>query len=100
MLPAWDPHLLPAGQAEYCENTYLFSGALTGWREPKLLRSLTNSAARFVYRVPTITQATASAILVFLANANAGDQVKVGALHVQDRRRERVRGATRRHRYR
>jgi hypothetical protein len=77
-LPAWNDHLLPAGQASFCQNAYLFSGALTGWREPKLLRTLTNSAARFVYRVPTTTQATASAILAFLANANANDKVKVG----------------------
>ncbi len=78
MLPAWDPHLLPAGQADFCENTYLFSGALTGWREPKLLHALTNSAARFTYRVPTTIQSTASAILVFQANVLADDTVKVG----------------------
>ncbi len=77
-LPAWHPNLLPAGQADYSQNTYLFSGALTGWREPKLLRTLTNSAARFAYRVPTTIQSTASAVLVFQANVNAGDTVKVG----------------------
>ena len=52
MLPAWDSRLLPDGQADYSLNAYLFSGALTGWRQPKLLRMLNNSAAQFVYRVP------------------------------------------------
>jgi hypothetical protein len=52
MLPAWDARLLPDGQADYSLNCYLFSGALTGWRQPKLLRMLRNSAAQFVYRVP------------------------------------------------
>ncbi len=78
MLPAWDPHLLPAGQAADSLNSYLFSGALIGWRVPKLLRALLNSAAKKVYRIPTITQATAQAFLVFVANANAGDTVKIG----------------------
>jgi hypothetical protein len=52
MLPAWDARLLPDGQADYSLNCYLFSGALTGWRQPKLLRELRNTAAQFVYRVP------------------------------------------------
>jgi hypothetical protein len=52
MLPAWDSRLLPDGQADYSVNCYLFSGALTGWRQPKLLRQLLNTAAQFVYRVP------------------------------------------------
>lgn len=52
MLPAWDTRLLPDGQADYSVNSYLFSGALTGWRQPKLLRWLVNSAAKFVYRIP------------------------------------------------
>lgn len=55
MLPAWDDQLLPDGQASNCVNGYLFSGALLGWREPKLLHTLNNSAAAFVYRVPLIT---------------------------------------------
>jgi hypothetical protein len=52
MLPAWDSRLLPDGQADYSRDCYLFSGALTGWRQPKLLRQLENSAAKFVYRIP------------------------------------------------
>jgi hypothetical protein len=51
-LPAWDERLLPEGQAAHSQNCYLFSGALTGWRQPKLLRNLRNSAAQFVYRIP------------------------------------------------
>lgn len=78
MLPAWSSKLLPEGQGELALNCYLFSGELMGWRKPKLLRALTNSAARNVYRVPTITQATASALYVFLANPSEGDTVKVG----------------------
>jgi hypothetical protein len=78
MLPAWDDHLLPAGQAASCQNAYLFSGALTGWREPKLLRNLLNGAAKSVYRVPTTTQSSANATLVFLANVNSGDTVQIG----------------------
>ena len=31
-LPAWENHLLPPGQAASSVNTYLFSGALEGWR--------------------------------------------------------------------
>src|SRR4249919_2834545 len=52
MLPAWDTRLLPDGQADFSVNSYLFSGALTGWRQPKLLRMLLNSAAKYVYRIP------------------------------------------------
>lgn len=78
MLPAWDDKLLPEGQAAASLNTYLFSGALTGWRKPTLLRALVNSAARFVYRVPTVTRARATAVLTLSANANEGDTVKVG----------------------
>lgn len=59
-LPAWDSRLLPDGQADYSLNCYLFSGALTGWRQPKLLKQLRNSAAQFVYRVTnTVTNNTA-----------------------------------------
>jgi hypothetical protein len=55
MLPAWDKRLLPEGQAEYSRDCYLFSGALTGWRQPKLLRQLNSGATKFVYRVPNKT---------------------------------------------
>ena len=51
-LPAWDTRLLPEGQADYSVNCYLFAGTLTGWRQPKKLRDLINSAAQMAYRVP------------------------------------------------
>jgi hypothetical protein len=77
MLPAWDDLLLPAGQGAYVRDAYLYSGALIGWRKPKLLRALTDTAAKFVYRVPVITQAVAKAYLVFTSNAAQGDTVKI-----------------------
>jgi len=55
MLPAWDEHELPDGQADNSVNSYLFSGALIGWRAPKFLRNLTNPAAGKVFRIPNIT---------------------------------------------
>ena len=78
MLPAWDEHLLPNGQAASSINGYLFSGALDGWRIPKLLRNLSNSAAKFAYRVPTVTKGTASSTLTFVGNPQAGDAVTIG----------------------
>ena len=77
-LPAWEPHLLPPGQAAASTNTYLFSGALEGWRLPKFLRNLNNSAAQFVYRIPTVSQSVANAFLVALTQPNANDTVTVG----------------------
>jgi hypothetical protein len=77
-LPAWDPHLLPEGQADVSLNGYLYSGALTGWRLPKLLRALNNSAATFVYRVPTIAQSVAVAYLAFKLFPADGNTVKIG----------------------
>jgi len=78
MLPAWSPALLPTGQASYAENGFLFSGELIGWRKPKLLRALTNSAARMVYRVPVVSKTQARAYLVFLDLPRDGDTVTVG----------------------
>jgi hypothetical protein len=80
MLPAWNERYLPDGQASFAQNTYLYSGAVTGWRKPKLLRSLTNGAAKYAYRIPTITQGVASANLVFEGNPNAGDTVTLGEI--------------------
>lgn len=80
MLPAWDINLLPAGQAAYSENGFLFSGSLVGWRKPKLLRALSNSAARMAYRVPTVTKAQARAYLTFIFNTVDGDTVTIGDL--------------------
>ncbi len=77
-MPSWELHLLPPGQAAASTNTYLFSGALEGWRLPKFLRNLTNSAAQFVYRIPTVSQSVANAFLVALTQPNANDTVTVG----------------------
>jgi len=52
MLPSWDARLLPDGQADFSLNTYLFSGSLIGWRQPKLLHQLRDSATKFIYRIP------------------------------------------------
>lgn len=78
MLPAWDDHLLPNGQAALSINGYLFSGALTGWRTPKLLRALNNSAAKFAYRVPKVTKGTASNTLTIVSNPQQNDAVTIG----------------------
>src|ERR1035437_86527 len=77
MLPAWDDTLLPAGQSSSAVNGYLFSGALTGWRQPKLLRNLTNSSAQFVFRIPKISKSTATDALTVTTQPNAGDTVTV-----------------------
>jgi hypothetical protein len=53
-LPAWNDRLLPDGQAAFSLNCYLFSGALIGWRQPKLLHALKNSASRYAYRIPSV----------------------------------------------
>ena len=78
MLPAWEAHLIPDGQADNASNCYLFSGALDGWRLPSLLRNLSNPAAKFSYRLPTITESVASAYFVFRAQPNPGDTLILG----------------------
>jgi hypothetical protein len=51
---------------------------MIGWRVPKLLRTLLNSAAKKVYRVPTITQSVAVAYFLFKLNPIEGDTVRIG----------------------
>ena len=77
MLPAWDERFIPEDQASYANNAYLYSGAMVGWRVPKLLRALQNSAAKFAYRVPTISSSISGATLDVLGPI-AGDTVTVG----------------------
>lgn len=77
-IPAWDDHLIPTGQAASALDTYLFSGALQGWRVPKLLFTLKNSAAQFAYRIPDQTQSVANALLFFVNIPLDGDQVTLG----------------------
>lgn len=81
MLPAWDGHLLPDGQADFSQNGYLFSGALAGWRTPKLLFNFLGGAStQFAYRLPNITQNLATATLVFVGSVNPldGDTISLG----------------------
>jgi hypothetical protein len=56
----------------------MFTGALQGWREPTLLRALTNSAAKFAFRLPIVSQAVAHAYLLFQSNPNPGDTFTLG----------------------
>jgi hypothetical protein len=77
-LPAWDQRLLPPGQAARSLNGYLFSGALKGWRKPKVLRTLSNANARMAFRLPSLEERQAKAYLVFLAQPNDGDALIIG----------------------
>lgn len=52
MIPATDPTLLPDAAADYSENAWLYSGALTGLPEPTLMHDLVNPAASKVFRIP------------------------------------------------
>ena len=79
-LPAWDERFLPENQAAASLNAYLYSGAAVGWRTPKILHALTNSAAKFAYRLPTITQGIAAATLNVILAPHAGDTVTVGEI--------------------
>ena len=78
MLPAWDDALLPVSQAASSQNGYLFSGALIGWRAPKLLRTLIDPNAKAIFRVPTLSQVKATSVLTFISQPNIGDKVKIG----------------------
>lgn len=80
MMPAWDSRNIPDNQADFSRNTFLYSGAAIGWRQPKLLRTLLNSAAKYAYRVPTISQGIAGANLLFTGNPNEGDTVTLGEI--------------------
>lgn len=80
MMPAWDSRNIPDNQADFARNTFLYSGAAIGWRQPKLLRNLLNGAAKYAYRVPTISQGIAGANLLFTGNPNEGDTVTLGEI--------------------
>ena len=77
MLPAWDSHLISEGQADYTQNAYLFSGALNGWRTPKLLYQFKNGASQFAFRLPLETSNIANATL-YMQQPSAGDTVTLG----------------------
>lgn len=52
MVPAVDPHLLPPNSAEHCENAWVNSGALEGFRELVLAHTPVNPLARRAFRIP------------------------------------------------
>lgn len=52
MIPAQDDHLLPDGGASLAQNTWLYSGALEGFKTTRYIRNLTSATAKRVYRIP------------------------------------------------
>ena len=52
MIPAVDPHLLPPNSAEHCENAWVNSGALQGFRELELIYTPTDPLTKRVFRIP------------------------------------------------
>ena len=78
MLPAWDETLIPQGQATYSLNGYLFSGALTGWRKPKLLYTLQSGTSKFAYRLPRLHESIATATVFLLLEPVDGVTVTLG----------------------
>lgn len=51
MLPAVDPRLLPDRASEHSENTWLYSGRLSGIPQPSLVRACTPGTAK-TFRIP------------------------------------------------
>lgn len=78
MLPAWDDHLIPDNQAASSLNGYLFSGALVGWRKPKLLYTLLNAGSKFAYRLPRQTENIANATLYIVGTIVPFDTFTLG----------------------
>jgi len=52
MIPAQDDRLLPDGGASLAQNTWLYPGALEGFKTPRFIRNLVSSTAKRVYRIP------------------------------------------------
>jgi hypothetical protein len=52
MLPAVDDRQLPDASAAFAQDTFLYSGALIGWRKPTQTFVLTSPTTRKVVRVP------------------------------------------------
>lgn len=78
MLPGWDDHLIPQGQAASSLNGYLFNGNLAGWRKPKLVYTFLSGTTKFAYRIPRVTEHIASAVIYVLAKPVDGDTVTLG----------------------
>lgn len=52
MIPALDPHLLPQGAAALAENTWVYTGAVQGFKRLKPVYTPANSGAQMVFRIP------------------------------------------------
>lgn len=52
MVPAVDERLLPDNAAAYSKNTWLYTGDLEGFRQPRFIRNLVSSTAKRVFRIP------------------------------------------------
>jgi hypothetical protein len=55
MIPSVDDTLLPDNNASRAENTWLLSGTLQPMHNRRVLRALTNTAAKRAYRIPLAT---------------------------------------------
>lgn len=53
MVPSVDPYLLADQNAAYCENSFLYSGALVGLPAKLPLHTMVNPLATLAFRVPT-----------------------------------------------
>lgn len=52
MVPSRDFTLLPDNAASYSRNTFLYGGSIQGFSSSSIVRTLTNSNAASVYRIP------------------------------------------------
>lgn len=52
MIPAVDPRLLPENQADLSQNTWMYTGAIEGFREPRAVYTLLDPATTRVFRIP------------------------------------------------
>lgn len=52
MIPAVDSHLLPPNSADHCENAWVNSGALEGFRELQLIHTPVNPLTKRSFRIP------------------------------------------------
>lgn len=55
MMPLRDPMLLENNYAQYCTNTFLYKGAIRGFREDQSVHTIGKPAASSVYRIPSDT---------------------------------------------
>ncbi len=74
MRPGWDDQLIEPSQATYSRDCYLYSGAVSGWRVPKLVHTCAGTAAK-VYRIPTTTDLTITGPSLWLEFADPDTDV-------------------------